>query len=282
MRRRVLRTIAACLLAAAGLSGCSAPAATVPEGVTADILQRRTDIADGLLAISITNGSDAPVTFTRASYTSPRFTDPMVWDEGSRTLGVGRTLDLRIVPTELSCDGAEGPGSVTIDLVDDEGRTGSLDVTPGDPFDLFPRFADEGCASDALARIATVHLATVDGDGQPGHPADVVIEVTPTGAAGTASLDGIRATPLIAMSDDGEAAESAAIGVEISGTDAPSTVWVPIVPVRCDAHGLADDKVGANLPLDVTVDGTSIRLVPTVDDAFRSAIHTFVTDYCGT
>jgi len=278
-RRLLLGLVAGAFLVA--LTGCTAAPPELPAGVTADVLQRRTDIADGMLAISVTNGSDAPFTLTRASFSAPRYADAMVWDSGERTLAPGRTLDLRIVPSELACANPDGAGAVTLDFVDAEGRAGSASLEPGDPFDLFPRFTDEGCATEAVATVADVELARVEGDGIPGHPADVVITVAPTGAPGAFTLDGIRATPLIRMWDAGESVEHLALGAEVHGDDPPSEVRVPIVPVRCDPHALADDKVGANLPLEVTVDGTTIRVVPVVSGEFRGAIHAFVSAYCG-
>jgi len=277
-RRLLLGLVAGALLLAP--SGCASAPPELPSGVSADVLQRRTDIADGMLAISVTNGSDAPFTLTRASYTAPRFAEPMTWDDGERTLAPGRTLDLRIRPSALACGSGDGPGTVVVDFVADDGRSGSAELAPGDPFDLFPRFTDEGCATEAVAAVADVDLARVDGDGMPGHPAEVVITVVPTGASGSFTLDGIRATPLIRMWDSGESVERLALGVEVHGDDPPSEVRVPIVPVRCDAHALADDKVGANLPLEVTAGGTSIRVVPVIADEFRAAIHAFVSEYC--
>jgi len=277
-RRLLLGLVAVCLALAS--AGCTAQAPQLPDGVTADVLQRRTDIADGMLAISVTNGSDAPFTLTAASYSAPRFAEPMTWDDGERTLAPGRTLDLRIRPAVLSCDTADGPGTVTIDFTTADGRAGSADLEPGDPFDLFPRFTDEGCATEAVATIADVDLDRIEGDGLPGHPAEVVITVVPTGASGSFTLDEIRGTPLIRMWDAGESAEILPLGARVSGGDSPSEVRVPIVPVRCDPHALADDKVGSNLPLEVSVNGTTIRIVPVVADEFRGAIHAFVSAYC--
>jgi hypothetical protein len=278
--RRLLPGLAAgaLLLLSAGCAAAAPP--ELPDGVTADVLQRRTDIAEGMLAISITNGSDTPFTLTRASYLAPRFAEQMTWDDGERTLAPGRTLDLRISPSALACDTVDGPGTVVVDFVDAEGRTGSAELDPGDPFDLFPRFTDEGCATEAVAAIADVDLARVESDGLPRHPGDVIITVVPTGASGDFTLDEIRGTPLIRMWDSVESVETLPLGVEVHGDDPPSEVRVPIVPVRCDPHALADDKVGANLPLEVTVDGTTIRVVPIIADEFRGAIHAFVSQYC--
>lgn len=277
-RRLIAGLVAGAVLLIA--AGCAASAPELPSGVTADVLQRRTDIAEGMLAISVTNGSDAPFTLTKASYLAPRFAEPMTWDDGERTLAPGRTLDLRITPTALACDTVDGPGTVVVEFTGPDGGTGSAELTPGDPFDLFPRFTDEGCATQAVATIADVDLDRVDADGLPGHPGEAVITVVPTGASGSFTLDGIRATPLIRMWDSGESVERLALGVEVHGDDEPGEVRVPIVPVRCDPHALADDKVGANLPLEVTVDGTTIRVVPVIADEFRAAIHAFVTGYC--
>ena len=278
---RLLMTVAAGALVLLAASGC-APSAPprLPDGVTADVLQRRTDIADGKLAISVTNGSDAPFTLARAEYRAPRFATAMTWDDGERTLAPGRTLDLRIVPTALACNAADGPGVVVLEFTTDDGRPGTADLVPGDPFELFPRFTDEGCATEAVAAIADLDLARVEGDGLPRHPADAVITIVPTGAGGSFTLDRVRGTPLIRMWDGAESVELLPLAVAVHGEDAPSEVRVPIVPVRCDPHALADDKVGANLPLDVTVGGTSIRIVPVIADDFRAAIHAFVTAYC--
>ncbi len=54
------------------------------------------------------------------------------------------------------------------------------------------------------------------------------------------------------------------------------------MPNRCDAHALAEDKVGTRMPLYVTApDGSTGRFVLAATDELRMQMYAFYSSYCG-
>lgn len=68
------------------------------------------------------------------------------------------------------------------------------------------------------------------------------------------------------------------LGIEL-GPDGPAEFRV--VPNRCDAHVLAEDKVGTGLPLEVsTSTGAEGRLILAASDELRGQMYAFYAGYC--
>jgi hypothetical protein len=131
---------------------------------------------------------------------------------------------------------------------------------------------------DAVVRLTAETLTAPDE--MPG-PADLLIAVDPTGAEGTVVIDAVRSTTLLnPAGPDGTGAGELRLGIAL-GADGPKDLHIPIVPNRCDAHALAEDKVGTRIPLYVTApDGTAGRLVLDAGDGLRAQMYAFYSAFC--
>ena len=94
-------------------------------------------------------------------------------------------------------------------------------------------------------------------------------------------LHAVRDALLNPARPDGIGVNRLDLGVTVSAAGPPE-IRVPIVPNRCDAHALAEDKIGTRMPLYVTLpDGTSGRLVLAASDELRAQMYAFYSAYCG-
>ncbi|MEO8263236.1 MAG: hypothetical protein ABI566_11780, partial [Pseudolysinimonas sp.] len=99
---------------------------------------------------------------------------------------------------------------------------------------------------------------------------------------GSFTIDSIHSTTLLnPAGPDGIGVAELDLGIVIDA-DSPPEVRIPIVPNRCDAHALAEDKVGTRMPLYITLDdGTTGRLVLSADDELRGEMYAFYSAFCG-
>ncbi len=68
----------------------------------------------------------------------------------------------------------------------------------------------------------------------------------------------------------------------VDARDGPQVLRVPVVPTRCDAHALAEDKVGTLVPLEVAVDdGPAGRLLLPVTPDVAADLVGWVARRCG-
>jgi hypothetical protein len=285
MSSRRLRTVAViAAVAIATLSACdSAPPGEVPDGVTISVYQPRPDVPKNRIAIEVHNDGDEPVTITSAVLESSSFTEDFVWGpDRTATVPPGYAVDLRVdIPAEADCSDTAVSHIVTFGW-SIGGRSGMASVAPDDPFEVLALLPDAACLIDDVDRVARLTAVALEAPPVLPAPAELVLAVTPTGAAGTVTLDTITSTTLLnPAGPDGVGVPELRLGIEIS-KDGPAEVRIPIVPNRCDAHALAEDKVGTRMPLYVTApDGAAGRLVLGASDELRSQMYAFYSGYCG-
>jgi hypothetical protein len=275
------RAGAAAMLAAAlaGLTGCGGLSPDLPAGLTVVVYQPRPDVALGQFAIQVVNSGDADVDIIAASLTSPDFVDDVEWSGEGSTVLAGRKLDLRVPVPEIDCTGDTDP---RVRLQADAGHsvTESSEVAVSDPYGLLPRLHAEQCVGQAIAEIAAVTpREVIVPDARA--PAILVLDVAPTGAAGSVELVGVRGTTLLQPADQGVSTPELALGIELSA-DGPTEVRVPLLPNRCDAHALAEDKVGTIIPFLVDA-GTPepVRWMVILPDDLKGALYGYFAAYCG-
>ncbi|MEO5919786.1 MAG: hypothetical protein ABIQ01_01450 [Pseudolysinimonas sp.] len=281
--RRALAGIAALAAAVATLTGCAPTASTeAPDGVRVSVYQPRPDVPKNRMAIQVHNDGDEPITITSAELHSSFFTDDMVWGpDRTSTVAPGYAVDLRVdLPTEADCSGAEPQLTATFGWTVGD-SSGTAVVEPEDPFHLLDLLHDAACLIGSVDEVAKLTAVSLDAPAQLPAPAELVISVEATGAEGTVTLDTIHSTTLLnPAGPDGVGVAELDLGIVID-KDGPAEVRIPIVPNRCDAHALAEDKVGTRMPLYVTApDGSSGRLVLSATDELRSQMYAFYSSFC--
>ena len=275
-RRRRAATVLAASLALA-LGGCGGVVPDLPDGLSVVVYQPRPDVALGQFAIQVVNDGPDDVEVISAWLDSPDFVDDVSWS-GSSTVLAGRKLDLRVPVPEFDCDGDSMPRAR---LATDDGSPSELtDVALTDPYGLLPRLHAEACVGQAVAEIAAVTpREVIVPDGQS--PAILVLDVVPSGAPGSVEFVAVRGTTLLQPADAGVGTAELALGVELSA-DGPAEIRVPLLPNRCDAHALAEDKVGTIIPFLVAADGAEpVRWLMVLPDELRSALYGYYSAFCG-
>lgn len=286
-RARVIATAVAVAALTATLAGCAVgggdPApAPLPDGLTVEFVQLRSDVASRQGQVQVHNGTDAPVEIGAVTVTDPRFAGgaERVTEGRSSTLQPGGTVDIRIQLPEMACGVDEG--AMTVQLgppLDDEDAsvTGPLP----DPLDVIGPLHERECLARQVSDAATV-VFTDFTPSPAGEPADLTLTITPTGD-GAVRIDGIQTTNLLTFGQDaGQTDDTFAIGVEVSADDVEATVvHLPLVPLRCDPHAVQEDKRGTIFDLDVTLDGEQNEIELAASEDMRGQILTWVADWCG-
>jgi hypothetical protein len=267
------------------VSGCQATRSLVepPQGIKASIYQPRLDISMNRIAIKFHNDGTQPLTITAATLKSNFFDNDFIWGPGrSATLSPGFAIDLRVdIPSVDSCDEARPENSLRFDW-----RVGKVSgtsvVIPKDTYGILERLHDDGCFIAAMNTVATMTAVSLTPPAEKQTPATLLISIAPTGEKGTLTVDSVGSSTLLRPADSaGIGSAKLDLGVVINA-NGPREITIPIVPNRCDAHGLAEDKVGTRIPLFVTLpDGTKGRFVLPASDLLRAAIYSFYTSFCG-
>ncbi|EAR25827.1 hypothetical protein A20C1_08103 [marine actinobacterium PHSC20C1] len=268
----------ALLVASALTAACStAPVPNSLGEVSISIVQERSDVSNGQLVLKVTNTGPASVTVAKATLESFAFAEPLEWQgESSSTVLAGRALDLRVDIPAVECDAESAAASVTL-----ESSEGSITLEPQDPYELIDRLHSEGCLEKNIAVVAAFTADRLVSPSVVADPADLVISIQPSGNVGVVVVESIRDTTLLSPSVDGIGVDELALNQTVSA-DGPHEIHVEIVPNRCDAHALAEDKVGTRMPLTVTApDGTSGRLTLAASDELREQMYSFYSLYCG-
>jgi hypothetical protein len=149
-----------------------------------------------------------------------------------------------------------------------------------EPIPFLSAMYDRECLGQKLAETATVELGAFT-PSAPGASADLAVQITPTGA-GAATLVGIQQTNLLSFGQPGgEHPAVYPIGAAIDGTQAPQTLHLPLVPGRCDAHAVQEDKRGTVFNVDIEIDGQPGVIQLAATPAQRGEILTWVSQWCG-
>jgi len=281
MRRPLSLTLA--LVALGTLSGCAAPAPELPATITASVFQNRFDYSLRVLEIKVHNGTDAPITVTRAAFESTRFAEPAVWDR-PQEVPAGAARDLKVQLPDPVCDGADPVDSVTLEVALADGTTGTLTVTPSDEQGRVDTINEEDCLGVSVAAVATITPPAAL-EWTPGAHAPVPLDlaITPTGGDGTVTVHAAKGTVLLGLTDETGAAITVLPVERVVDASAPaSSIRLLLVPNRCDPHAVEEDKRGTFFPLDVeTGDGRSGTVYIAVSDEVRRSLYEFYADYCG-
>ncbi len=270
------------------LASCtSAPPAPAPSpipsdtlaGLSVEVRQARSDWALRVVQLRVTNAGPGDVTVARARLVTPD-DEGVATSDRARPVRSGVDRDVSVALGTPVCDDApSGPARAELDLVDAEGRRSTLTVEPADPQGHLARIHGEDCAAAAVAAGATLVLddqvTTVDVGGTLA--AEVSLQVTPVPAGPRVELTQVDGTVLLAPVGG---ATSWPVAVDTGA--GPARVPLVLVPSRCDAHAVAEDKRGTFFGVHARVDGIEQPVFYVASsDALRGALHAFVGESCG-
>ncbi|NKY40407.1 hypothetical protein [Cellulomonas septica] len=176
---------------------------------------------------------------------------------------------------------AAGGVQVELDVVDDEGRAGTVVVTPEDPQGHLARIHGEDCATLAVAAGARLWLD----DDLPRRPVDgrlvgsLTLHVEPVAGGPRVEVWQVDRTNLVIPAD---LTNDWPVAVDTAALDGGTTLVLPVVPSRCDPHAVAEDKRGTFFGVHARVDGVEqpVFYVPS-SDALRGSVYDLVGAACG-
>ena len=256
--------------------------------VVVGVTQGRSDSAADVFALTVENTTEEELAVRSAVLRSPAFRGDVVW-EGDTTVPPGSTRDLRVPVPDFTCPLTERSLVLTVDY-GIGGVDASATLVPLDPFMVIERLSDGDCHEKAVAAVVDIRLSddvVVVGSG-PSATAALSLVLRPADGLGDGFDDGfddgrvtivsVDATTLLSP-DDGSPRWD--VGETVSVGDDPRTVTLTAAPARCDAHAIAEDKLGTVLQVRVRLlDGTEGPVSVAASPGLRSALYSFITDAC--
>ncbi len=265
------------------VSGCAPAPTDLPDDVTVSVFQTRFDYGIRQLELKVSNGTDAPITITRAALESNRFANDAVWDR-PQVIPPGAARDLKVLLAPPVCDGAASTDVVALDFTLASGESGSARVVPTDETSRLDAISAEDCLSVSVAQHAAIEPPSVV-EWMPGAqaPATLNFTVEPTSATGSLTIHFVKGTVLLSLVDpSGDPVYQEDLELEFDASTEASVIPLQVIPNRCDPHAIAEDKRGTFFAFEVsTTDGTAGRLFVAVSDDVRAVLYDFYADYCG-
>ena len=282
----VALAVTACAPVAVPSPSVSLVTTGLPDGVTAEFQQGRSDVAARQAQVVVHNGGDEILVIREVEVDDVRFDGPATRvEDRDSTIAPGRTVGIRVQLPDVACDHEIAAGATVKPKVIFDyslGDASGLAVAGiDDPLDFVGPLHERDCRAQAVEDAAHVSFTDFD-PSPPGEPATLVLGVAPTGR-GEALLSGIQTTNLITFGDAGGATiETYPIGMEVLEDSAGMTeVHLPIVPLRCDPHAVQEDKRGTIFDVEVEVDGVPGEIELAASEDLRGEILTWVADWCG-
>lgn len=273
------------------LAGCAAPAESpptptvaeqgLPGGVTVELRQARADVALRQAAVAVHNGTDETLVATSVSVADPRFAAPAerVVDRASR-IAPGASVDVRVQLAEVSCDAPDDASAVATIAYSWSGADAvAVAVVP--VIDTVP-FVAALHENECLQKSAEESAAVAFGDFVPsasGDPARLELTVTPGAGEGHLRITGIRETNLLTFPEVVDSVRALDIDQTGAGRQ-PEVIDLPLLPARCDAHAVQEDKRGTVFRLQVEVDGRAGSFDLVASPELRGRILAWIADWC--
>jgi hypothetical protein len=241
--------------------------------VSVSLVQLRGDIAVGRVQLHVENASDETVTVAAASLLSPALAEAAAWDaDDGTTLTPGRSVNLPVaLPTVVCTDDAPAP-EVRMRV---GGEDTEITVAVPDELEVLDRLVAAACAREGVESIARIEAVGADAVGTA---LELEVAVTPTGAAGTVELVALRGTPLLRFTSGAQWP----LDTTVSGESDPETLRVGLEPQRCDAHAIAEDKVGTRLTLTARdTEGDEVEYPLPISTELSSRLLSLIAQVCG-
>jgi hypothetical protein len=237
------------------------------------------------MQIRVENDGSEPLEIDAARLDAPGFSAPAVWERGPATVRAGGTLNLPVALPDLGCIGADtgggpdagsaGPAVVELTLGGDAPVRVRTDAA--DPYGAIGVVTGEACARERVeADVAIVGTAVETRGAGTALEAELVIGLERGAGDADVVLAGVGPTVLLRAPDGAGWVTDASAPATRS-----STVRLPLEPARCDAHAIAEDKVGTRFTLEVTRDGEALAYPLPLADGVSGALIAFVAERCG-
>jgi hypothetical protein len=244
------------LVAVATLVGCT-PAASVPtslpRGVTVSLFQNRSDYPIRHLEVQIHNTTKSTVTVTSGSFSSAFFSKSVAMQYMPYDLEPGDQVAFPVALAAAACDKPKPAPRVSIRFTDAKG-TGSATVTPRVLYNTLSEIHSHDCALETFEKVVAItpgSEVTWSKDASGALVSHLDLDFTPTGAAGTVSLNSIENTTLLDLT------LNTPVPLVLSSSSAPLKLTLSAVPDRCETHALGEDKIGTVVPFHVTTSAYS-------------------------
>ena len=247
------------------------------------VVQPRTGIAMGIIAMQVTNTSEQTIAVASAELDSAYLGSPLVWDGEPVTLTPGRAVDLRVSLDTWDCEtdaDADADATATVGYSIEGGGAGTATVSAPDTTIVLPGLWQGACLAERVADVVDLRAVALESSGEVGAVGELVLSTEATGSEGSVEVHSVESTTLLAPFDGASGVPTVSLEMEL-GQEGPPELRVPFVPNRCDAHALAEDKIGTRIPLQVTVGELSGRLVLPASDELRAQMYAFYGAYCG-
>ncbi|MCT9819675.1 hypothetical protein N3K63_05170 [Microbacterium sp. W1N] len=269
------------------LAGCAATPADsaaaareLPAGMSAELIQLRSDVAARQAEVRIVNGTGEPIEVGAVSVADPRFRAPAerVVDRTS-TLAPGATVDVRVQLGAAACGVAAEPAA-TLTLRGARGDEPFAAVVPiAEAIPFLAALHERECVQEGAERSADIALGVFT-PSDAGAPAALELQVAPRPGDGVLRITGIRETNLLTF--DGVVGGALALDIDQTGADrSAQSVSLPLRPARCDPHAVLEDKRGTVFRLLVEVDGVAGSFDLAASPELRGELLGWVARWCG-
>lgn len=271
--------------ASAGPEAPTASSTSSPPPLTAVLYQSRMDLDDRQVQVRLHNAGDTEVVVERMTLTSTGFEAPMTYRKRGSALEGGRTVDMPVVLSEPVCGGPQPTHTAEVDYRLEDGTTGTLGVEAVDEHGAVATLHTAECFASEVSQVATLTVReaprVVPRDGVLA--AELVVDVTAGAGSGDLTIEHVANTTLLQHADE-QSLEPLTEGREL-GVRAPEAgttrLTLTLVPSRCDAHALAEDKQGTRWRIQVELDGEEGQVSVPSPDPVKVALHDFVRRACG-
>jgi hypothetical protein len=260
IRWRVVRRVASLgavgLAITAGLVGCSPSSnatTTLPTGVHVSLFQNRSDYPIRHLEVQLHNTTKSTVTVTSGTFSSSFFSKPVHMQYVPYDLEPGDEVAFPVALPAASCSTPKPAPRVTVQFKDSTGK-GTATVTPKVLYNTLNEIHAHDCALVTFEKVAAITPGTAvtwSKDASGALIAHLDMTFTPTGAAGTVTLNSIDNTTLLDMS------LNTRYPLVLSASSAPLHLTLSATPSRCETHALGEDKIGTVVPFHVTTSAYS-------------------------
>lgn len=229
------------------------------------------------VTVQVLDDAEGTVTVVRAEVSSDRF-DPVTWT-GEETFEHQLQLEVDLPATRC---GAGSDTTVALTYRFGDGPWARSTTTATDLFGSVGQLMDRDCAKQTFAEAATLEVGQheVRGTGR-GSRFLLPVTVRATGARPEVAFAGFEGTVLFSVAGTGGLYPDAEPLPLTAGTTYAEVLQ--ITPSRCDAHALAEDKVGTLFPVHLTAPGlaedASFHLP--ISERARGDLRAFFAPHCG-